>query len=397
MSQAVKIGLALAGGGPEGALYEIGALRALEESLEGLDFNDLDIYVGVSAGAFVGACLANGITLRHLCRVVASEGTDEGPFAPENFFAPAFGELRRRLTMVPGLFAGGLWDFLRKPDNFSFLEPVLRLGRALPVGVFDSRRIADYLEKVFDREGRSNDFRSLKRSLIIVAADLDSGRAVRFGEPGWDHIPISTAVQASSALPGFFEPVTIDGRHYVDGVLIKTVHASTALKAGADLLLAVNPIVPVDTAKAVEEGVMVRGKLVDRGLPAVLSQTLRTLIRSRLEAGIQKYATKYADSEIQLFEPRRDDFRMFFTNIFSFSDRRAVCEHAYQRTREHLLSRQDEIAAALEPFGVGLRRDLLREERSLWDGIEVSDDLSGRLHSTLDRLQSALDSLQSRS
>ncbi|HSL82695.1 MAG TPA: patatin-like phospholipase family protein, partial [Thermoanaerobaculia bacterium] len=47
-----RIGLALAGGGPEGAVYEIGALRALDEALEGLDLNRLDVYVGVSAGSF---------------------------------------------------------------------------------------------------------------------------------------------------------------------------------------------------------------------------------------------------------------------------------------------------------------------------------------------------------
>ncbi|MEM7481819.1 MAG: patatin-like phospholipase family protein [Acidobacteriota bacterium] len=391
MASSKKIGLALAGGGPEGAVYEIGALRALEESLQGLDFTDLHIYVGVSAGAFVGACLANGVTVRQLCRVVASDGTDEGPFAPENFFAPAVGEVARRATMVPGLLAGGLLDFVRKPSNFSPLEPLLRLSRALPVGMFNSGRIGQYLESVFSREGRTDDFRQLRRRLVIVASDLDSGRAVRFGETGRDHIPISKAVQASSALPGFFAPVQIEGRHYVDGVLLKTVHASTALKAGADLLLAINPIVPVDTAKAVEEGVMKRGKLVDRGLPAVLSQTLRTLIRSRLEAGLKKSEAQFADRDVLLFEPRRDDFRMFFTNIFSFSDRRAVCEHGYRSTREHLRERQDAISEVLAPYGIRFRPGVLEGERSLWDGVEAKADVAPRLNAALDRLDALLD------
>ena len=54
-----RIGLAVAGGGPVGLIYEVGALRALDEALEGIDFNDLDVYVGVSAGAVVAALLAN--------------------------------------------------------------------------------------------------------------------------------------------------------------------------------------------------------------------------------------------------------------------------------------------------------------------------------------------------
>ena len=40
----------------------------------------------------------------------------------------------------------------------------------------------------------------------LVAVDLDSGEAVRFGAPGWDDVPISQAVQASAALPGLYPP-----------------------------------------------------------------------------------------------------------------------------------------------------------------------------------------------
>ena len=103
-------------------------------------------------------------------------------------------------------------------------------------------------------KGRTDDFRQLGKRLVVVATDLDSGQAARFGEPGLDHVPISLAVQASGALPGLYSPVEIEGRHYVDGVLLKTLHASVALEAGAELLICVNPIVPVDTVRAVEAG-----------------------------------------------------------------------------------------------------------------------------------------------
>jgi predicted acylesterase/phospholipase RssA len=389
-----RIGLALASGGVGGAIYEIGALRALEESVAGLDLNDLHVYVGVSAGAFVCSCLANGIGVQSLCRTIATYESDEGPFAPGNFFVPAFAELGRRTAMVPGLFLGGLWDYLRAPGNFSALEPLLRLGRALPVGVFDSRRIGAYLHRLFTRPGRTDDFRELGKRLVVVAADLDSGQAVRFGEPGFDHVPISKAVQASAALPGLYAPVTIDGRHYVDGVLLKTVHASVALEAGAELVVAINPIVPVDTSRAVEQGVMRRGKLVDRGLPTVLAQSVRTLIRSRLEAGIAKYQQQYAGSDLILFEPRRDDYRMFFTNIFSFSERKAVCEHAYRRTREFLAERGAELAPKLARHGLRLRTELLADRgRSLWQGLDGGPERKPRLP-LIARLDGALDRLE---
>ena len=61
-----KLGIALAGGGPLGAIYEIGALVALEKALKGLTLTDLDVYVGVSSGGFVAAGLANGISPREM-------------------------------------------------------------------------------------------------------------------------------------------------------------------------------------------------------------------------------------------------------------------------------------------------------------------------------------------
>jgi len=57
-----KMALVLAGGGLTGAVYEIGALRAINDLLTDRTVNDFDIYVGTSAGALVGALLANGIT-----------------------------------------------------------------------------------------------------------------------------------------------------------------------------------------------------------------------------------------------------------------------------------------------------------------------------------------------
>lgn len=57
-----KVGIALAGGGPLGGIYEIGALAALEEALLGIKLTECDVYVGVSSGAFVAAVLASGFS-----------------------------------------------------------------------------------------------------------------------------------------------------------------------------------------------------------------------------------------------------------------------------------------------------------------------------------------------
>ncbi len=320
-----KIGLALAAGAPEGAIYEIGALRALDEALDGMDFNDLFIYVGVSAGAFLNANLANQLTTAQMCRAIVSHEPGEHPFSPETFFTPAMGALSQSGRKLPRLLTEALWEYVRDFRGKSFLDSMTRLGQALPVSLFDNEPIRQYLEKIWSIKGRTDDFRRLGKRLVVVATDLDSGQAARFGEPGLDHIPISRAVQASGALPGLYPPVEIEGRHYVDGVLLKTLHASGALEAGAELLLCINPVVPVDTVNAVEAGLMKRGNLLDRGLPTILSQTFRTLVHSRLEVGMAAYERRYGDRNVVLIQPRRDDYKMFFTNIFGLAERREVC------------------------------------------------------------------------
>ncbi|MFQ5526234.1 MAG: patatin-like phospholipase family protein [Thermoanaerobaculia bacterium] len=364
-----RVGLALAGGGPEGAIYQIGALRALDEVLDGLDFNDLHAYVGVSAGSFLAANLANRLTTGQMCRAIVKQEPGEHPFSSNKFLRPAVLELVGRGASLPRLLWEAVSDYLLDPEDKSLFDSLTRLGRALPVGVFDSRPIRRYLEQIYSIKGRTDDFRKLDKQLFVVAVDLDSGEAVRFGEPGYDHVPISRAVQASASLPGLYPPVEIDGRHYVDGVLKKTLHGSAALDAGAELLICINPIVPVDTASAVQTGLMKRGKLINRGLPTVISQTFRTLIHSRLEVGLSRYEDLYNGAEVVLLEPRRDDYLMFFTNIFSFSSRRWVCEHAYQATRRELYERREELVPLFAKRGIDLRVDVLEEDRDLWAGV----------------------------
>jgi NTE family protein len=391
-----RIGLALATGAPEGAIYEIGALRALDEALEGIDFNDLFIYVGVSAGAFLCANLANDLTTAQMCRAIVSHEPGEHPFIPETFFTPHWKAYLRSGGKLPKLVVEALWSWISHPGDHSLLESLMRLSRALPVGLFDNRPIRDYLQKIYNIKGRTDDFRKLGKRLVVVATDLDSGQAARFGEPGLDDVPISQAVQASGALPGLYSAVEINGRHYVDGVLLKTLHASVALEAGAELVICVNPIVPVDTVRAVDAGMMKKPNLLDLGLPMVLSQTFRTVVHSRLEVGMAAYETKFKGANVVLIEPQRDDYLMFFTNIFGFAERRAVCEYAYEATRRDLLARFDELAPVFARHGVTLRRDVLEEKRNLWTQVQLDRDrvkVATSPNPTVRRLDDALNRL----
>ena len=355
-----KIGLALAGGGPLGGIYEVGALLALADSLEGLDLNDLHAYVGVSSGGFVAAALANGISPSQMYRLFIEDGADAA-LKPEIFLRPAFAEFGRRAAALPALLLDAALKYLRDPFHRGAMESFATLARAVPTGVFDNRAVDAFLARLFAAPGRTNDFRKLRHKLFLVATNLDTGASVTFGAKGRDHVPISRAIEASSALPGLFPPVAIDGEHFVDGALNKTLHASAALACGVKLLLCINPLVPFDVSSATRGRRLTVEKLNQGGLPLVLSQTFRAIIHSRMKLGMERYERHYPDAHILLFEPDREDADMFFASIFSYAQRRKLCALAFAATRQNLRARADALAPQLAQYGVVLRRDRLSE------------------------------------
>ena len=355
------VALALAGGGPFGAIHELGVLLALEDSLDGPPLHGLHCYVGVSAGGFLAAALANRIPVAEIYRLFIEPGDAEDALTPELFMRPAVGEYLRRLRALPPLAARLAWRALRSPLRTSAFESLAALGGALPTGLFDNEAIHGYLQRAFAAPGRSNDFRRLEARLYVVATDLDTGESVSFGRPGHDHVPISRAVQASAALPGLFPPVAIEGRHFVDGALRKTLHASEALQDGARLVLCVNPIVPFDARLAARRGRGPGADLVAGGLPAVLSQTFRAVIHSRMTVGLSGYRTQYPKADVVLFQPEADDGEVFLTNPFGYAARRRVCAHAFERTRRDLAARAAELEPLLARHGFAYRWERLRE------------------------------------
>lgn len=390
-----SIGLAIAGGGPVGAVYEIGALRALEESIDGLQLHHLDVYVGVSAGAFLAASLANGISCKELCRIFMGTQHAALKFVPELFLRPAYREYFERAASMPAVLRDALLRVLRNPAAASSAELITELGRALPSGIYNNEQIHEFLKESFENHGKGNHFDDIDCKLYVVAVDLDSGSSVRFGSEGFRDVPISKAVQASAALPGLYPPVKIGDRYYVDGALRRTLHASVALDQGADLMLGVNPLVPYNAGDDEAPAGVPIAALRTGGLPLILSQTFRALIQSRMEIGFKKYRTSHSGSGLILIEPERGDGELFFTNVFSYSSRNALCEHAFQATRADLRKRSEELAPMLETYGMTLNKKRLHDEsRTIMDS--VGHDLTGHakigrsLSSTLDELEELL-------
>ena len=366
----LTIGLALGGGGPMGGVYEIGALRAMDEALDGLDFNKLDHYIGVNAGAFVAANLANQITPAQMCRIFIRNETDIHPFHPGVFYYPAFREYLGRIKAVPQLIGSALMGLVRNPSDQSALEYLTVLTQAVPAGVFDNEGFHEYISRAFSSLGRTNDFRLLSRSLRIIATDLESGESVRFGDPENLNIPISKAIQASMASPGMYVPVEYNNHFYMDGTLNKGMHTSIAFEEGCDLVLAVNPVVPVGVRSGEGFSSELRQRVVRSGMGNVIAQSYRTMVQARLHSGLKNVKREFPDKDLFMFEPSKVQAKMFLNSVFSFDARKQVCEQAYQATRRSLLEQADELEIKLAPLGVKVRRDILQDaSRTLSTGL----------------------------
>jgi hypothetical protein len=153
----------------------------------------------------------------------------------------------------------------------------------------------------------------------------------------------------------------------------------------------VNPLVPFDASTAHRNPEGIESRLSEGGLPVVLSQTFRTLLQSRMQVGLSRYAQTYPNVDQLVFEPNSDDGELFFTNVFSFAARRRVCELAYRNTLDDLRKRAKELRPVLQANGLALRKDVLADDtRSILDGLPKRP----RATETTARLRRALDEVE---
>ena len=145
--------------------------------------------------------------------------------------------------------------------------------------------------------------------------NLDTAERVVFGHDEDASVTISEAVQASTALPGFYKPARIHGIDYVDGGVRRTANIDVAIEHGADLIICYNPFRPFSNRVApplrprrpatyVHEG----APLADGGMLSVLNQVFRTLLHSRLQYGLRQYQDDpNFQGDIIVIEPNETD------------------------------------------------------------------------------------------
>ena len=400
------VGLALAGGGPLGGIYEVGALIALADSLDGVDLNDLDVYVGVSSGELrrrragerhlAGADVPAVHRRRRRCRADARSSFSVRRWASSRGASsrcpalslqalrplPARSVARRRAGVARHAVARDAGRPVRQRED----RP---LPRAPAVGPGTDQRFPRARPQAVPRRDQSRHRRvgRVRRAGARSRADLARDR--RFE-------------RAAGSVPAGADRRRALRRRRVEQDAARVGRARRGRRPAA-VRESARPVRRISAAtRNARRARLTVDKLNQGGLPLVLSQTFRAIIHSRMKVGMEKYRAQYPDASVILFEPDREDAQMFFANLFSYRQRKRICALAFTKTRRNLLARAAELAPLFARRGIRLRLDRLersasarlgREPRSapapraIRRGIRPSARTARDLKRTLDELE----------
>jgi len=361
-----KTALVLGGGGFTGGVYEIGALRALDLLSVNRTVNQFDVYVGTSAGSFVASLVANGVTPEEMMRVVNQQvPTPFRDIDVGTLLRPNTLEYLRKGALLPWRALGLARQLLPQVGRgVSVMDLVLGLGEALPSGVYSGAGVERYLRQVLSDPDRSDDFRSLDAQLYLAATDLDTCERIVMGTEGWDDVPISTAVRASTALPMVYAPVEIKGRELVDGGIVSTTNVDIAVEAGAKFIVVVNPLVPYVNDFTKRTGTLLGSRpqrVSDMGLPQIGYQTFKLMAYQRLHEMARQWEARYPGVDIVLIEPEPNDELMFQTSVMNFSSRVAIARHGFQSVTLKLAEDYEEFREVAARHGIEISATRVRK------------------------------------
>jgi NTE family protein len=349
-----RTALCLCGGGITGAVYELGVLTALETFFVDFDASKFDMYLGTSAGALMATMMAAGQRPAEIARSIMDPRAPASvmPTARSDIYRVDKKEMLKLLRDVTKIVGAFVAKSMRRGE-WHFHELSLDLEDALPAGLFTLDDYEGWLIRAFERRGIPISFAGLGRELYITATDLDSGHRVVFGEADHRQVSIPRAICASSAIPLFFEPVEIGGRDYVDGAVGKVGHLDVALKKGADLLIVVNPMIPVNNhGGELPSALLGVRRMRDKGLLAVFDQARRMNVRTKLYQGLRRYKLQYPQATILLIEPQEQDADMMLANPMNFGARRRLLRYGYDSAARQLADRHSEFAEACARHGI---------------------------------------------
>jgi NTE family protein len=276
----------------------------------GFSAADADVIVGTSAGSVLAALLGSGITVPQLAQQYGGEQVTSGPLAGYSFDpVQATGGKRPGLPRLlgpgsPRLIGTGIRRLRQLPATAV-------LSAFMPEGTKSLDRIGHLIDAVTPLGEWSP-----HRGVWVVAMDYEDGRRVVFGRSGARVAPLASAVMASCAIPGWFVPVTIDGRTYVDGGAISATSIDVLTHAGLDEVYVIAPMVSF----AMDNPSSVSARL-ERRWRVEVTKTARN------EASL----VRAAGTEVRIIGPGPEDLAAIGANLMD-DDRRAHVMETSMRT-----------------------------------------------------------------
>jgi NTE family protein len=313
----VKVGLVLGAGGVLGGAWLTGGLHALATET-GWDPSTADYVVGTSAGAMMGSLLAAGVPPWFMVAHSAGESFDGlvdargRPAAEADRSAGATFRLHHGLPPI----GPGSWKLIAS----SLIAPHRSRPGAfvagwLPRGVVSNEPLKDIVRRVVTRGWTEH------ANHWVIACDYADGHRVAFGRAGAPAADLPDAVAASCAIPGFYRPVDIGGRRYVDGGLWSTSNLDVLRNEGLDLVVCLNPTSSLHPPLAWNPVEQV-ADVFRRGSGRRLGWEARKL--------------RQAGTELVLIQPTREDLDVMGVNLMSTRRRHEVIETAVRTVREQL-------------------------------------------------------------
>jgi len=300
-------GLVLGCGGTLGAAWSIAALDAVGHAL-GWDPRTADVLVGTSAGAGLAAMLGAGVAVEGLIEAsLGAPGSDETLAA--HFGSPpgARPPLPRAQLGSPRLLV-------------SRASPMLTaLAGILPVGRGD----AGFLDAVAHACAAGGPGETAASPWVqhpatwLVAVDFEEGGRVAFGRAGAPRASLAEALRASWAVPGWFPPVSIAGRRYVDGGVASPASADLLADADVDEVIVLAPMAS-------------RTQGPRRGLGRV-EGALRAHMRRTLDREVELLRAR--GKRVLRVEPGPEDLAVMGPNFMDGSRRLRVLEASLRSTR----------------------------------------------------------------
>ena len=225
-------GLVLGAGGVLGAAWTIGALAALEQEY-GWDPREAEVLIGTSAGSVLASFLGCGVGVEQLLnhqRGVVAPGDPEIEYDLDN---DSGGALPPRPRLGIGSARGVLSSALRPWK----VTPMGALAAVLPQGRGSLTPLGQLVDAALPGGGWAP-----HPGTWVVAMDYDSGRRVALGREGAPRAELRDAVMASCAIPGWYAPVSIGGRRYVDGGACSPTSIDLVSRLGLDEVVVLSPM-----------------------------------------------------------------------------------------------------------------------------------------------------------